>query len=50
MNASDPRVYRRAALLALLLAAVLAVVTYAVGLTRVQVPQTALPPAPSPLT
>ena len=39
MNASDPRVYRRAALLALLLAAVLAVVTCAVGLTRVQVPQ-----------
>ena len=39
MNASDPRAYRRAALLALLLAAVLAVVTCAVGLTRVQVPQ-----------
>lgn len=39
MNASDPRAYRRAALLTLLLAAVLAVVTCAVGLTRVQVPQ-----------
>ncbi|WP_417344622.1 hypothetical protein [Gemmiger sp.] len=39
MNASNPRAYRRAALLTLLLAAVLAVVTCAVGLTRVQVPQ-----------
>ena len=31
MNASDPRAYRRAALLTLLLAAVLAVVTCAVA-------------------